>query len=329
MSISRFIIVGGGSIGKRHINNLISMGYKNIACLHYSLSSKIDDSNVVDLYDWDELKNYDPCAVIICSPTHTHLDILNKINDINFHIFMEKPLTSNNVEIKGLVFDKNVFMIGFMLRYHSQIIKIKHIINKNIYGNIIRADFEFGSYLPNWHPDSDYKNSYVSNKEMGGGVINTISHEVDLICWFFGFPKTVYTQFSDSNFLCIDVEESCDSIFGYEKFNVSLHLDLLQKTYNRSIRIYFEEAVLEWNWNPNTIILNPYDKKKIKIHAKKKFDVNNLYYDELTDFINNCNINKVKNNLDLSYAKKNQELLNLMHTSNSERRRLDFRNNES
>jgi len=327
MRLSRFVVIGGGSIGKRHINNLLSLGYQYVACFHHRLESKISIKNVEDLYSWDEVEKWTPDAILICSPTNKHLEVFDRIKNINFHIFMEKPLTSNSSLFKDLILNNKVFMIGFMLRYHTQIQQIKKIIKNKNYGRIIKADFEFGSYLPNWHPNKNYKKSYVSNHNMGGGVINTIAHEIDLICWFFGFPNTVFTQYSGSDILKINVEESCDSIFGYKNFNVTLHLDLLQKSYNRSINIYFEDASIKWNWKTNIISINPFDKKEKKIKPKSEFDVNNLYYDEIADFISKCENNKVRNELNLPYAKKNQHILNEMHNSNRKKKYIELKFN--
>ena len=76
-----------------------------------------------------------------------------------------------------------------MLRYHPHVKKIKEIIDSNLLGKAYSARFEFGSHLPFWHPWEDYRVSYASKAELGGGVINTIAHELDLIQYFFGEPK--------------------------------------------------------------------------------------------------------------------------------------------
>ena len=46
----------------------------------------------------------------------------------------------------------------------------------------------------------DYKKSYASKKELGGGVVLTCIHEIDYMYWLFGDIKEVFSltgKFSD------------------------------------------------------------------------------------------------------------------------------------
>ncbi len=316
----RFVIIGGGSIGKRHIKNLQLLGYSEI----YSLK-RIKDENferefgVKTVTSVRELENLKIDAVFVCTPTSLHSDGIEIATKVDAAIFMEKPLINdrNNFEkIKKHLSDyKNVFFIGFMLRYHPLVNKIRSIIDSNILGKPFSARAEFGSYLPFWHPWEDYKTGYAAKKNLGGGVVNTITHELDLIQFFFGTPASIICNSKNLDKLGIDAEEIAEAIFEYDDKVVTMHLDYLQKEYDRNIKIFCDDGTLTWNWHDNKIIIKKYKEDEVEFPLGKDFDVNRLYIDELKDFINMVQHSVIDHPLNLDHAILNTELLLRMHES--------------
>lgn len=319
-----FLIVGGGSIGQRHINNLKLLGYKNIYVLKREASQAFEDKfDVKVITSFQQAVTLRLDAVFICSPTALHIDGLRFAKEHKLNIFMEKPLTDtqNGLEMANQIskeFDK-VFFIGFMLRYHPLVNKIKAIIESGQIGQVFNARFEFGSYLPYWHPWEDYKTSYASIKELGGGVINTITHELDLIQFFFGTPDSIYCSKRNFGILEIDVEENCDVIFEYINKSVSLHLDYLQKDYDRNIKILGTEGKIIWDWHTNQVVVKKH-KEDAYFETLENFDVNQLYLDELKHFIELVESSTSTHLLDVNHALENTRLMLAMHESASVQR---------
>jgi predicted dehydrogenase len=316
----KILIIGGGSIGRRHIKNLHRLGYGDIACLKRKQDENFaGEHSVKVLTDFSEASANNPDVIFICTPTSLHLEGLKYATANSMHIFMEKPLvdTSGRLEesIKLLIDYKRVFFIGFMLRYHPMVIRIKSILDEGLLGQVFNARFEFGSYLPFWHPYEDYKISYAARSDLGGGVINTITHELDLIQYFFGEPKQVTCRSANFNLLEIDVEEQSEAIFEYPDKQVTLHLDYLQKDYNRFIKILGRDGRLEWNWHNNYIELQLHQQKLMKIETPENFDVNQLYLNELEDFFSLIKGNTTTHPLDQDHAIKNTKLMLAMHQS--------------
>ena len=199
-----------------------------------------------------------------------------------------------------------------MLRYHPLVKKIKELIDSEKLGRIYSSRLEFGSWLPYWHSWEDYKISYASNKDMGGGVINTITHELDLAQYFFGNPQNVKSVKFNTNILDIDVEEIAESIFIYEDKLVSLHVDFLQKDYDRSVKILGEKGKIIWDWHTHIVHvqLHKDTDEKYELHD---FDVNQLYIDEINDFINLIKTNTLNHSLDFDHAVSNTELMLAIH----------------
>ena len=199
-----------------------------------------------------------------------------------------------------------------MLRYHPAVKKIKKLLNDQKIGKIFSARFEFGSWLPYWHPNENYKNSYASKKTLGGGVINTINHELDLIQYFFGEPTNIMTTKSNVGDLGIEVEDIAESILSFKDKIVSLHIDFLQKDYDRNIKILGSLGKIVWNWHENEIKIILHNKKNEYINIGE-IDINQLYIDELIDFFELIKNMQIKHNLDFKYACLNTKIMLKMH----------------
>lgn len=315
-----FLIVGGGSIGKRHIKNLKAIGYEHIWCLKRQLDENFEaETGAKVITNLDALQNIRIDAVFACNPTALHKEAVEMALQLNAAIFMEKPLTHAAQDLKEIeaILQKSTkpFFIGFMLRFHPLVMQLKSLLETHQLGKMYHARFEFGSFLPYWHPWEDHRISYASQKELGGGVINTITHELDLILHFFGKPDSVFCKASNFGKLDIEVEEMAEAIFEYPDKLVTLHLDYLQKDYDRRIKFLFDEGWVSWNWHENQIVLKKHKEESTTVAKLQNFDVNQLYIDELKAFIQLIEAPKA-HSLDFSYAKMNTEVLFKMHASN-------------
>lgn len=329
MQMETIVVVGGGSIGKRHISNLRKLGRTDLYCLRREYDSRFEDENGVKVItSIEQVGNQKIDAVFICSPTALHLEGIKYAVKLNASVFMEKPLThslNDLLEAKSILSTyQRPFFIGFMLRYHPVVKKVKEIIDSRELGKVYSARFEFGSYLPYWHPWEDYKISYASRRDLGGGVINTITHELDLIQFLFGEPISIYTQARNLDKLGVEVEEIAEGILEYNDKIVTLHLDYLQKDYDRNIKILFDDGKIIWNWHENELHILKH-KEPLKVYkVPESFQVNDLYIDELKDFLNVVAKNQETHALDFYHAIANTNLMLAMHQSALEGRKVSI-----
>jgi predicted dehydrogenase len=315
--MNRFLVIGGGSIGKRHIRNLKALGYGEVACLKRTQDpSFAEEMGVEVLTNIEGCLDFAPDAVIICTPTSLHLDGIDIAMRCKAHIFMEKPLIHDRVALDQAIermhgYDK-VFFIGFMLRFHPLIQVVKEWVDGKQLGNVWGARFEFGSFLPYWHPWEDHRTGYAGRKDLGGGVINTITHELDLVLYLFGSPASIKCSKMNVGKLDIDVEEIAEAHFIYADKLISLHVDYLQKDYDRNIKIWLDEGVIKWNWHENKVSIKKHKGDLTEVPLVD-FDVNQLYLDELEAFIQLCATNQKNHSLDFTYAVSNTEAMLAMH----------------
>jgi predicted dehydrogenase len=285
------LVVGYGSIGKRHITNLSKFpNMKIFVCTNRKYDSFLKNKKCKIFTSLNDCIKQKPDVAFITNTTNLHVKTAIKLANANIHIFIEKPLSNSTREIK-LLLDivkkrKLVTMMGCVLRFHPAIKKIKQITSGKKIGEIISVHAENGSFLPDWHLNEDYKKSYASRNDLGGGVVLTNIHELDYLCWFFGNVNEVFSitgKFSD---LKIDVEDLSSILLHFRNNIVAeLHLDYFQKPPSRSCKIVGTHGTVYWDSTINHVQLYDVNKKKwINKLKLKNYDVNNMYLDEIKHF---------------------------------------------
>ena len=145
----KILICGVGSIGERHINNLLSLGHTDIILYRTSNSELRTLSGDFEVYDsLDEALSQKPAIAFITNPTSLHISTAIKCASAGCNLFVEKPLSHNikNVDtLNEMVIKKDlVCMTGFMYRYHPQIQSVIKIIKDNKIGNLLSMESSFG-----------------------------------------------------------------------------------------------------------------------------------------------------------------------------------------
>lgn len=292
----RFCLIGRGSIGTRHLKNLKFLGYNDIIAFSRS-NNPAKDKEYLDTYQvktlssLEEVKNYQPDAFIIANPTSEHIEAANLALDMDAHIFMEKPLAHNldgTSEFKEKLAKKNkIFLQANCLRFHPVIKKIKEMIDSGDFGKIYFSRIQVGQYLPDWHPDEDYKISYAGRKDLGGGVVLTLQHEIDYAYWFFGKFNKIKSLVRKVSDLEIDTEDVASIIAESAKGQlVEIHMDYLQRPGGRTIHIQGSTGSVDYKFGDEVMEFFDAEKKVAKpIFELKDYDSNQMYIDELKHFI--------------------------------------------
>ena len=177
MSYEEVCIVGYGSIGKRH---------------HRILSEVLDDAtyHIVDVnteLTIDDVINKDLDILVVCTPSNTHLDVIEKFVNSPGLIFVEKPLDASIEKIESFKDNKLDFLdkihVGSNLRYTKAYQELKKISESGKIFDVCAV-----SYLPGWRPGINWLNNYSANKSMGGGVVLDFIHEPDVLSSILGTP---------------------------------------------------------------------------------------------------------------------------------------------
>ena len=298
--VLKALVVGYGSIGKRHIDNLSTFSNMEILVCSNRKYDKFLKEKHCKLFDsLDDCIKEKPTFAIITNETHLHVKTALKLAKAGINLFIEKPLSNSLNGIKELLNITNkkklVTLIGCNFRFHPSIKIIKEIINSGELGRIISVRVENGSFLPNWHPFENYQQTYAAKENLGGGVILTNIHEIDYLYWFFGNIHEVYSI--TGNFSDLDIKaDDLSTVLLRFKNNIiaEAHLDYFQQPATRNCKIIGTKGTVIWDMSDNIVKYYNIQKKVWTEKLKSSnYDFNLMYLDELHHFID-CIIKKKK-----------------------------------
>ena len=279
----KILVVGYGSIGKRHVKNLLSKFDVEIIVNTKQHDSFLKQNHFVTSSSLSKCILEKPDIAIIANVTSMHMKTALILAKSGCHLLIEKPLSNSITGIKDLIkitrSMKLTTLIGCNLRFHPCIELLKQLIDKKTIGKIISVKIENGSYLPNWHPYEDYRKSYSANDSLGGGVVLTNIHEIDYLYWFFGKVKEVFSitgKFSDLQIKSDDL--SAILLRFSNNIIAEIHLDYFQRPDFRSCKIIGTKGTLYWDSDINSVKLYDINKKKwITKLSIKNHDFNETY----------------------------------------------------
>ena len=128
-----------------------------------------------------------------------------------------------------------------------------------------------GQYLPDWHSYEDYRKSYFSRKDLGGGVLLTLIHEIEIALSFAGNAKEVFCDLENYQPLNIDVESQAYLMIKHENQSVSsIHLDYRQKIPHRSGLLTFENGWISYDFDKNIVVSKNINQRKKKLYGMIK-----------------------------------------------------------
>ena len=177
----KILVVGAGSIGKRHADNLHALGCTEILMPHSRFVSEGWYSKQ------DQLKEYD--GAVIATATHQRLEIIRCLAAADLPLYIEKPLCSSLSEFEAIeeatehVATRS--MVGFMMRYHPAFQIFAGMDLSRVYS----YNFEIGHDVRKWRENWVFSKSYAARND-SGGVLLDLCHELDMaLCLFPGTTR--------------------------------------------------------------------------------------------------------------------------------------------
>ena len=264
MEKKKIIIVGLGSIGKRHARLLAERPDVDIAHCDpqkemLAIAAK-EIGRYPEFYDFGSAIRSQPDMMVLATPHHLHVEQTIEAVQNNIHILCEKPVSDSLDKAKKLVkvtaHSAVVVDIGFHLHFNPALVRLKELLSQGRLGNILHAHCRAGSYITLVNSKSRYQAT------MEGALLMDYAHQPDMIYWLLQKkPKSVYLAAgksgnmdfsSNPNFLAMTLEYSSPLI-------ATIHLNYLQMPERHEYEIVGEKgwALLD----ANTGLLRIGDKK--------------------------------------------------------------------
>ena len=287
-------MVGCGSIGKRHIRNLLALSVRNI--LAYD-SNPVRSYEVREEFGVETLNNLEsaweqnPYGAFITTPTSLHIPIAIQAAEYGCHLFIVKPLSHTFEGVKkllALIEEKQLIsLVGCNMRFHPGLQKVKELIEEKTLGNMVAARVESGQYLPDWHPMEDYRKNYSARRDLGGGIILDAIHELDYIRWLLGEVRSVSCFAGKLSHLEIETEDTAEIILRFSNGAIGeVHVDYVQRAYSRTSQFIGDEGTIRWDYSQGTVrYYSSASDRWMEFENPKDWVANQMYVDELSHFL--------------------------------------------
>ena len=287
-----FLVLGGGSIGLRHLANLRALGVDDIA---------IFDPDVQRMEKARALHNAEPVSdletayahaevAIICSPTRFHGEQVRRAIENGCALFVEKPLSDTMDDVEAILATVERLgtptLVGCNYRFHPGMVKAYELVNEGALGQVVSVRAQFGQYLPDWHPWEDYREGYSARRELGGGVLLDRIHEIDYVIWLFGRPSHVFGLLERRSHLDIDTEDTAEILMRLENGGVaSIHTDYVRRSYDCQMEVVGDQGTLTWDFPTHSVTWYLAKEKQRTQWSWPSYELNEMYLDEMRHFL--------------------------------------------
>lgn len=264
MPAKHILVLGAGSVGKRHLRNFASLGCRVSAMdprrdrldeagketeLAHAFAA-LDEAWRADDFD----------AVVIASPPAFHVDQCLQCLQRGKPVLLEKPLSPSLADARRLPASdagrpaSPALLIGYTYRWWPSIVHLRDMLRGGAIGKPLYADFVMSAHLADWHPWEPYQQFFMASEKLGGGALLDESHFIDLLVWLFGMPKSVYATVERISSLEIETDDHVDILASYDwSFRARIHLDLYGRPHEKTIRIVGESGTLVWTFEPDAV----------------------------------------------------------------------------
>ncbi len=288
-----FLVVGVGSIGKRHIANLRRVGVRRIWA-YDPQRERVDEAEarwgVRGFSSLEAALDAGPKAVLVCSPPVYHVPQALAAARVGAHLFVEKPLSASlegvdellaEVEARGLK-----TLVGCNFRFHPGLQRLRAALQEGALGRVLFARAEFGQYLPDWHPWEDYRQGYSARRDLGGGVVLDRIHEIDYLVWLFGPVEEVTGWVGQVSDLDIETEDLAEAWLRFRSgVRAAVHVDYLNRTYTCRAEVVAAEGTAWWSFLPHELRLYDATRAETRSWAWPHYEVNDMYLAQTEHFL--------------------------------------------
>jgi predicted dehydrogenase len=258
------LVIGGGSIGKRHLRNILATG-RSAAVVETrgdrgeEIRAQHPGTRVFSELE-TALREGRYRTALICVPTAHHLAPALACAKAGINVFMEKPISHSldgvDELVKTVAGSGLVGMMGFCMRFFLPLQRAREIVAHGTLGRIVAARSLTAVYLPDWHPWEDYRSFYMARKDQGGGVLLDECHAFDWMQWLCGPIEGVCAVVGTFSDLEVDTDDVCEVIVRFAGRAVgTIHLDMVDRSIRSEVEIIGTESTLIVDLEGHTVRL--------------------------------------------------------------------------
>lgn len=256
------LVIGAGSVGRRHARNLAALGCRISAAdpredrraelaqelatvaLHADVDAALAGAATVD-------------AVVIASPTARHPSQARAALAAGVPVLVEKPLAATLAEARDLAATPGAsdrLLLGYTWRWWPALRRLCDLVHDGAIGRPLGMRCVLAAHLADWHPWERYQDFFMARADLGGGALLDESHWIDLALWVLGPVRDVSADVDRVSDLEIETDDNVELVLRHEGgARSNLHLDLHGRPHERSVTVVGTDGTLRWSDAPNEV----------------------------------------------------------------------------
>jgi len=254
----RILVCGAGSVGRRHVANLLALGaepsvWRERADAAAALQAELGVPVHADL-DHALARPLD--GVVVATATDRHLRPALAALERGLALFLEKPVSHSADGVAALAASARgrVAEVGCQLRAHPSLRALAGALVAGADGPVLSFRAVVGQRLDAWRPGADYRRGYSADAARGGGALLDLIHELDLVHWLAGPAAEVAAsldRLSDQDLAC---EDLATLIVRTRAGAVgTVQMDMLSPAYRRDLEVVCARAVWRFDYAAGTL----------------------------------------------------------------------------
>ena len=256
------LVVGAGSVGRRHARNFHSLGCA-VSCVDPNVqrleqaASELPVQNQFATLESALRERNGFSGVAVCSPPKFHVEQSLLALDAGLPVLLEKPVSPDLASCRRL-YDRwrsgGKLLLGYTYRWWEPVRRVKQLIDAGAIGAVRHARFFMSAHLADWHPWERYQDFFMASRDLGGGALLDESHFIDLMLWFFGRPKQLFARVEKISDLEITTDDFVEISAVYPGgLRASVHLDLFGRPHQKQIAVTGDRGSVECVFDPNEV----------------------------------------------------------------------------
>lgn len=227
----RVLFLGLGGVGQRHLRNLRHLvPDASVAAIRakgrvFEIRNdlSVDESvDMVDKYGVEILPDltaglaWTPDMAVVATPSALHVDHCLPLIEAGIAVLVEKPAATDGAgydRLQDAAARRNVpVMVAYQQRFNPLVRRFREVLGQSRIGRIQSIEVTVHSHMPSWHAYEKPNEFYAGQAALGGGVVMTEIHELDLLGWMFGDASDVAATGGRLGDYDIDVEDTIAAV---------------------------------------------------------------------------------------------------------------------
>jgi len=253
MKRPRLLVVGGGSIGERHVRCFQQTRRVDVALCESNAQVRAAvaqrcgfDESFADLGVALASK---PDIAVICTPAHLHIPMAVQAIEAGAAVLIEKPLSvtlQGAEELLALAQARQLTVgVAYVYRAHGALQAMRQALHSERFGPAVQVVAVFGQNFPFYRPA--YREIYYRDRSTGGGAIqDALTHVINAAQWLVG-PVSEVT--ADAAHLVLDgvtVEDTVHLIARHTQVLASYSLNQHQCANEGTLTVICERGMVRY-----------------------------------------------------------------------------------